>query len=77
MEVGVLEKNARVTQGRTRQMVRPLLVSVQKKALLGLGQTSMIGSGGKLGSGGTVHIRRAAEVGKYMKYVRQGSRGNH
>lgn len=51
---------------RTRQIVRPLRVRVRKKAFRGLGQTVSIGSGDRFGSPGTVDIRRAAEVGKYM-----------
>jgi hypothetical protein len=83
IEVGVLEKKARTVQGlqggqsrdsgksdihtRTRQTDTPFLVSVQKKALRGLGHIASTGSGGRFGSDGTVHIRRAAEVGKYME----------
>jgi hypothetical protein len=51
---------------RTRQTVRPLRVRVKKNAFRELGQMVSIASGGRFGSAGTVDIRRAAEVGKYM-----------
>lgn len=58
--------NLQNVRTRTRQIVRPFRVRVRKNAFRGLGQMDKMGSGGRFGSAGTVDIRRAAEVGKYM-----------
>jgi hypothetical protein len=51
----------------TRQTVMPFLVSVQKRDLRGLEIRESTGSGGILGSGGTVQRRFADDVGKYIQ----------
>lgn len=50
----------------TAQTVTPFLVRVQKRDLRGPGRSVITGSGGILGSAGTVERTRAAEVGKYI-----------
>ena len=54
-------------QTLTRHTVMPFLVSVQKRDLRGLETRESTGSGGILGSGGTVQIRFADDVGKYIR----------
>lgn len=50
----------------TAQTAMPFLVRVQKRYLRGPACSVITGSGGILGSAGTVERTRAVEVGKYM-----------
>lgn len=74
-EVSDLEMWASGAEGRTRQTVKELLVSKQKRDLRGLASKRSTGSAVISGRAGTVNNCLAAEVGKYIGYccITEGS----